>query len=166
MRMYNDIVPEFESLIDQISNSFFNYEERLFPAFLDQKKRVLKELPWNGVKRPCVHYGGDYIVTADEDNSNSYYFHFLIPGHDETSIDVLQKEGYLIIKTKDVSTEDKSSSPFTNYKYYKKVKLTHPDYEVRDAVFKNGILSLYVEDMISEREKMNTKMIEVKSSKS
>ena len=50
--MYNDIVPEFESLIDQISNSFFNYEERLFPAFLDQKKRVLKELPWNGMKHP------------------------------------------------------------------------------------------------------------------
>jgi HSP20 family molecular chaperone IbpA len=160
MRMYNDIVPEFESLIDQISNSFFNYENKLFPAFAEQTQRVYNQLPWNGATRPCVHYGGDYIVTADEDNTTSYYLYFLIPGHDETSIEVLQKEGYLIIKTKDISPEDKSTSPFT-----KKVKLTHPDYEVREAISKNGILSIYIEDMSEEREKMKTTAIEVKSSK-
>ena len=89
----------------------------------------------------------------------------MIPGHDETSIEVLQKEGYLIIKTKDISPEDNSTSPFTNYKYYKKVKLTHPDYEVKEAILKNGILSIYIEDMSEEREKIKTTTIEVKSSK-
>jgi len=166
MPLSNHYVPEFESLVDQISNSFFNYENKLFPAFAEQSQRVYKQLPWKGATRPCVHYGGDYIVTADEDNSNSYYLYFLIPGHDETSIEVLQKKGYLILKTKDISTEDNSNSPFTDYKYYKTVKLTHPDYEVREAIFKNGILSIHIEDMSEEKEKINTKMIEVKSSKS
>ena len=165
MQFYGNHVPEFESLVDQISNSFFNYENKLFPAFAEQAQRVYNQLPWNGATRPCVHYGGDYIVTADDDNTTSYYLYFLIPGHDETSIEVLQKEGYLIIKTKDISPEDNSTSPFTNYKYYKKVKLTHPDYEVKEAILKNGILSIYIEDMSEEREKIKTTTIEVKSSK-
>jgi HSP20 family molecular chaperone IbpA len=41
--------------------------------------------------------------------------------------------------------------------------LSHPDYEVQEAVFKNGILSIQVKDMMVEKEKMNTKMIEVKT---
>ena len=62
----DDIIPEFESLIDQISDRFFNYEGRLFPNFSQQKGNTLDKLPWKGIKRPLVHYGGDYIVTTDE----------------------------------------------------------------------------------------------------
>ena len=164
MPIYNDIIPEFESMIDQISDRFFNYDNRLFNNFAGQSKKVLRELPWNGIKRPCVHYGGDYIVTADEDDADLYFFHFLIPGHDGTTIDVMQKEGYLIIRTKDIKEDMlNKKNPFTNYKYYKKVALSHPDYEVKEAVFKNGILSIHVKDMIVEKEKMNTKMIEVRT---
>ena len=104
------------------------------------------------------------MYTTDEDDSDLYFFHFLIPGHDGTTIDVMQKDGYLIIRTKDTKEEMiTTKNPFTNYKYYKKVALSHPDYEVKEAVFKNGILSIHVKDMIIEKEKMNTKMIEVRT---
>jgi HSP20 family molecular chaperone IbpA len=160
----NEIIPEFESLIDQISDKFFNYENRLFNNFAHQDRKILKQLPWKGLKRPCIHYGGDYIVTVDEKDDTLYFFHFLIPGHDHTTIDVMQKDGYIIIRTKDIKEELlNKDNPFQNYQYYKKVALTHPDYEVTEAKFKNGILSLFVKDMITEREKINTKMIEVKS---
>jgi len=160
---YNDIVPEFESMIDQISDRFFNYDSRLFNNFANQSQTVLKQLPWNGLKRPCVHYGGDYIITADQDDTDLYFFHFLIPGHDNSTIDVMQKDGHLILRSKDTKEDMLNKNPFTSYKYYKKVALSHPDYEVQEAVFKNGILSIQVKDMMVEKEKMNTKMIEVKT---
>ena len=140
MRVYNDIVPEFESLVDQITDNFFNYNNQLYNPFAEQDRKILKKLPWQGITRPVVHYAGDYIITADEEDNNLYFFHFLIPGHDNTSIDVMQKKGFLIIRTKDIGEELKSNkNPFTSYKYYKKVRLTHPDYEVKEALFKNGI---------------------------
>ena len=150
---FNSLNRDFESIIDQMFNT--------------QPKRTLKDLPFNGIKYPCVHYAGDYIVTLDDTqedgNDDHYFFHFLIPGHDETSIEVMQKEGSIIIKTKDENKDKDDTHPFTDYKYYKKVGLTHPDFEITEAIFKNGILSLSVKDMIAEREKINTKMIEVKN---
>jgi len=101
--------------------------------------------------------------TQEDGNDDHYFFHFLIPGHDETSIEVIQKEGYIIIKARDKDEEKDNAHPFTDCKYYKKVGLTHPDFEVTEAIFKNGILSLAVIDMIAEREKINTKTIEVKN---
>jgi HSP20 family molecular chaperone IbpA len=164
---FSSLNEELESLADQINYRFFNHNDRLFKHFAAQNRRILKALPFNGIKRPCVHYGGDYIVTLDDTqedgNDDHYFFHFLIPGHDETSIEVIQKEGYIIIKARDKDEEKDNAHPFTDYKYYKKVGLTHPDFEVTEAIFKNGILSLAVRDMIAEREKINTKTIEVKN---
>ena len=164
---FSSLNEELESLADQINYRFFNHNDRLFKHFAEQNRRILKALPFNGIKRPCVHYGGDYIVTFDDTqedgNDDRYFFHFLIPGHDETSIEVMQKEGGIIIKTKDENKEKDNTQPFTDYKYYKRVPLSHPDFEVTEAIFKNGILSLAVIDMIAEREKINTKTIEVKN---
>ena len=158
----DDIIPEFESLIDQISDRFFNYEGRLFTNFAQQRSNTLKKLPWRGIQRPLVHYGGDYIVTTDEKDNSLFFFHFIIPGHDDTTIEVMQKKGYLIIRSKDMKKEIIDKNSLSLYNYYKKVPLSHENYEVTGAIFKNGILSISIKDKSDEVEKANTKMIEVR----
>jgi HSP20 family molecular chaperone IbpA len=160
-------VTNFDAWVDQLTDSFFNHNNKYYKTFAQQNPRDLLELPFKGINLPCVHYGGDYIVTVDEETmkegeNENYFFHFILPGHDEKTIQVMQKDQYLIIKSKDIKEEIlNKGNPLSNYKYYKKVSLTHPNFEVTSAVFSKGILSVKLIDKTKEKEKINTKMIEV-----
>jgi HSP20 family molecular chaperone IbpA len=166
-----NLINHFDAMVDLMTDSFFNYNNKYYKNFANQPPRTLIDLPFQGINIPCVHYGGDYIVTVDETTmkkgkNEHYYFHFILPGHSERTIEVMQKDQHLIIKSKDMKEEIiKKTNPLVNYKYYKKVSLTHENFEVSKAVFNNGILSVELIDKTEEKEKINTRMIEVTTEK-
>ena len=57
------------------------------------------------------------------------------------------------------------TNPLMNYKYYKKISLTHNNFEVSKAVFNHGILSIELIDKTEDKEKINTRVIEVTTAK-
>tara|TARA_R100000963_G_C4623181_1_gene90112 strand:- start:72 stop:584 length:513 start_codon:yes stop_codon:yes gene_type:complete len=161
-----NLINRFDAMLDLMTDSFFNYNNKHYKNFANQPSQTLMDLPFKGITRPCVHYGGDYIVTCKEDDDNYFYFHVVLPGHNEKTIEVLQKEEYLIIKSKDIKEDVlQKTNPLMNYKYYKKISLTHNNFEVSKAVFNHGILSIELIDKTEDKEKINTRVIEVTTAK-
>ena len=161
-----NLINRFDAMLDLMTDSFFNYNNKHYKNFANQSPQNLMDLPFKGITIPCVHYGGDYIVTAKEGTDEHFYFHVILPGHNEKTIEVMHKDKYLIIKSKDMKEEIiKKNNPLVNYKYYKKISLTHTNFEVSTACFNNGILSIELIDKTNEKEKINTRVIEVTTAK-
>lgn len=140
----------FEStmgMVDYLNNLFFNYKDDS-KQFISMKPKDFLKLPFTNGKNIILHYGGDYIVTGDHKNENIYNFYFMLPGHNKDTVEVIKRDQALIIKSKDQSDEEESkeAKPLSNYKFYKRVPLVKKGYEVSEVVFKDGILTIRIED--------------------
>lgn len=139
----------FDSLIDQMNSLFFNHNNN-YKEFIERSPSELMSMPFYEPKNEILYYGGDYIIVNDSENSNNYIFYFVIPGHDDSTIEVNRNGNKLIIKSKEVK-ENKTTmnNPFKGgspYNFYKTVNLVKSSYEVKEAVCKNGILSIIITD--------------------
>ncbi len=136
----------FEStmgMVDYLNNLFFNYKDNS-KQFSSMNPKDFLKLPFSNDKNIILHYGGDYIVTGDEQNENVYNFYFMLPGHNKDTVEVIKRDQALILKSKDQSDEE--IKPLSNYKFYKRIPLVKKGYEVSEVVFKDGILSIRIED--------------------
>jgi HSP20 family molecular chaperone IbpA len=139
----------FDSLIDQMNSLFFNHNSN-YKEFIERSPSELMSMPFYDFNNKILYYGGDYIIVNDSDNSNNYIFYFVIPGHDDSTIEVNRNGNKLTIKSKDVK-ENKNTmkNPFKEgspYNFYKTVNLVKSSYEVKEAICKNGILSIIIND--------------------
>ena len=139
----------FDSLIDQMNSLFFNHNNN-YKEFIERSPTELMSMPFYDFNNEILYYGGDYIIVNDAENSHNYIFYFVIPGHDDSTIEVNRSGNKLIIKSKEVKeTKTPVKNPFKGgplYNFYKTVNLVKSSYEVKEAVCKNGILSIIITD--------------------
>ena len=154
--------PFFDSYIDQVNSLFFNYNSN-YKEFMERNPKELMKLPFYSDNSEVLYYGGDYIIISDPDNKN-YIFYFIIPEHDNSTIEVVNTNDKLIIKSK---TYDKDipvkKNPFKEdsiFNFYKVVNLIKNSFRVKDTVYQNGVLSVVVMDTNKNLEKQ---IIKVKS---
>ena len=157
--------PFFDSFIDQVNSLFFNYNNN-YKEFMESKPKELMKLPFYKSNNEVLYYGGDYIIMSDSKDSDNknYIFYFIIPGHDNSTIEVNQIGDKLIVKTKNYDADAPvSKNPFkkdSTYNFYKVVNLTKNTFKIKEAVCKNGVLSISVMDTNKNLEKQ---VIEVKN---
>jgi HSP20 family molecular chaperone IbpA len=139
------------NLIDYMSNLFFNYKDQS-TQFATMPVKTLANLPFNGVNSEIVHYGGDYLITASEDEDKDYIIHFALPGHNKDTCDVIKSDKYIIVKSK---KEDDST-----YNFYKRIPLVKTSYEVGSVIFKDGILSITIKDPKEDNKEEELEIIQ------
>ena len=133
-----------ESNLTDFLNHMFFYPKDKSMQFSNLSVQNLSKLPFNGIHNDILHYGGDYIITKSEDTDVAdFIFHFILPGHNSQTVEVLKKDKYIIIKSKQKDENDKHS-------FYKSVPLKNPSLEVKDVIFKDGILSISIKDETKE----------------
>jgi HSP20 family molecular chaperone IbpA len=136
---------QFESftlLSDRLASIFFQPggggdENDVYKMFSHLSEDQLNALPFGGMEgKPILHYGGDYFILYDKE-SEEYIFHFIIPGHNEDTLEVTRINNRLAIKNKDDTS---------GYTYYKSIPLVKEGYVVTSATIVDGILSLTIKD--------------------
>jgi|TARA_Y100000310_G_scaffold328923_1_gene397875 HSP20 family molecular chaperone IbpA len=166
--MFENLIKQpqmFDSLIDQMNSLFFNYNSN-YKEFMEHTPKELMKLPFYKFDNEILYYGGDYIICSDPKDSKhkNYIFYFIIPGHDESTIEINRVNDKLIIKTKDYDKDVvvMGKNPFNTegsvYNFYKVVNLIKHSFEVKEAVCKNGILTILVTDTDKEAEKQVIKV--------
>ena len=133
-----------ESNLTDFLNHMFFYSKDKDMQFANLSVKNLSKLPFNGINNDILHYGGDYIITKSDDiDKADFIFHFILPGHNSQTVEVLKKDKYIIIKSKQKDENDKHS-------FYKSVPLKNPSLEVIDVIFKDGVLSISIKDETKE----------------
>ena len=154
--------PFFDSFIDQVNSLFFNYNNN-YKEFMERNPNELMKLPFYTPDSEVLYYGGDYIIISDPKNKN-YIFYFIIPGYNNSTIEVTNTCDKLIIKSKnydkDTPVKKKPFKEDSVYNFYKVVSLTKNTFQIKEAVCSKGILSIVVMDTNKNLEKQ---VIEVKS---
>ena len=154
--------PFFDSYIDQVNSLFFNYNSN-YKEFMERNPKELMKLPFYTDNSEVLYYGGDYIIISDPDNKN-YIFYFIIPDHDNSTIEVTKIDDKLIIKSKtydkDIPVKKNLFKEYSIFNFYKVVSLTKNTFKIKEAVYKNGVLSIVVMDTKKNLEKQ---IIKIKS---
>jgi HSP20 family molecular chaperone IbpA len=141
---FETIDTSLENNLTDFLNYMFFYSNEPKMQFSNLSVKNLSKLPFNGINNEILHYGGDYIVTDSEDKDEAdFIFHFILPGHNSQTVEVLKKDKYIIIKSKQKDENDKHS-------FYKSVPLKSLSLEVKDVIFKDGVLSISIKDEAKE----------------
>tara|TARA_R100001132_G_scaffold15700_1_gene14078 strand:- start:180 stop:662 length:483 start_codon:yes stop_codon:yes gene_type:complete len=152
--------PFFDSFIDQVNSLFFNYNNN-YKEFMERNPNELMKLPFYTDNSEVLYYGGDYIIISDPDNKN-YIFYFIIPGHNNSTIEVTNTCDKLIVKSKDYNADTPVKKDST-YNFYKVVSLTKNTFKIKEAVCSKGILSIVVMDT---QKNLERQVIEIKNTHS
>ena len=157
--------PFFDSFIDQVNSLFFNYNNN-YKEFMERNPNELMKLPFYTPDSEVLYYGGDYIIISDPKNKN-YIFYFIIPGYNNSTIEVTNTCDKLIIKSKnydkDTPVKKKPFKEDSVYNFYKVVSLTKNTFKIKEAVCNKGILSIVVMDT---QKNLERQVIEIKNTHS